>query len=187
MRQKLNFLEGMCHYTCHKSNAAFQKKNIIPLVKYGGGSVMVQGCFSTSGPGRPLLSIKKSWRRMSVCDLKLKQSWVLQQHNYPKHTSTSTSEWLKKNKMKTLEWPSQSPDLAWPQKDSSCNPMWLSNSNSAKISGPKFIHNAVRLIASYFKSMIAVVAAVGSPTVIRFRGQILFHTQSCRFGYFFLP
>uniref|UniRef100_A0A8C4S2P9 Tc1-like transposase DDE domain-containing protein n=1 Tax=Erpetoichthys calabaricus TaxID=27687 RepID=A0A8C4S2P9_ERPCA len=29
----------------------------------------------------------------------------------PKHTSKSTSEWLKKNKMKTLEWPSQSPDL----------------------------------------------------------------------------
>ncbi|KAK3573958.1 hypothetical protein QTP86_032997 [Hemibagrus guttatus] len=25
--------------------------------------------------------------------------------------SKSTSEWLKKNKMKTLEWPSQSPDL----------------------------------------------------------------------------
>ncbi|KAK3568983.1 hypothetical protein QTP86_021610 [Hemibagrus guttatus] len=33
------------------------------------------------------------------------------QDNDPKHTSKSTSEWLKKNKMKTLEWPSQSPDL----------------------------------------------------------------------------
>ncbi|KAK3508739.1 hypothetical protein QTP70_004218 [Hemibagrus guttatus] len=46
-----------------------------------------------------------------VCDLKLKRTWVLQQDNDPKHTSKSTSEWLKKNKMKTLEWPSQSPDL----------------------------------------------------------------------------
>ncbi len=49
--------------------------------------------------------------RPSVLDLKLKQTWVLQQDNDPKHTSKSTSEWLKKNKMKTLEWPSQSPDL----------------------------------------------------------------------------
>ncbi len=31
---------------------AFQKKNIIPTVKYGGGSVMVWGCFAASGPGR---------------------------------------------------------------------------------------------------------------------------------------
>ncbi|KAK3526867.1 hypothetical protein QTP86_000727 [Hemibagrus guttatus] len=49
--------------------------------------------------------------RPSVYDLKLKGTWVLQQDNDPKHTSKSTSEWLKKNKMKTLEWPSQSPDL----------------------------------------------------------------------------
>ncbi|KAK3507927.1 hypothetical protein QTP70_003822 [Hemibagrus guttatus] len=42
---------------------------------------------------------------------KLKRTWVLQQDNDPKHTSKSTSEWLKKNKMKTLEWPSESPDL----------------------------------------------------------------------------
>ncbi|KAK3571420.1 hypothetical protein QTP86_012057 [Hemibagrus guttatus] len=49
--------------------------------------------------------------RPSVSDLKLKRTWVLQQDNDPKHTSKPTSEWLKKNKMKTLEWPSQSPDL----------------------------------------------------------------------------
>ncbi len=52
--------------------------------------------------------------RISVCDLKLKRTWVMQQDNNPKHTSKSTSEWLKKNKIKVikvLEWPSQSPDL----------------------------------------------------------------------------
>ena len=41
--------------------------------------------------------------RPSVCDLKLKQTWVLQQDNDPKHTSKSTSEWLKKDKIMTLE------------------------------------------------------------------------------------
>ncbi len=42
----------MSHYIWRKSNTAFQKKSIIPTVKYGGGSVMVWGCFAASGPGR---------------------------------------------------------------------------------------------------------------------------------------
>ncbi len=49
--------------------------------------------------------------QLSVCDLKLKHTWVKAQDNDPKHTSKTTSEWLKKNSIKALEWPSQSPDL----------------------------------------------------------------------------
>ncbi|KAK3513701.1 hypothetical protein QTP70_028906 [Hemibagrus guttatus] len=116
------FGRSVSHYVWPKSNTAFQKKNIIATVKYGGGSVMVWGCFAASGPGRLAVingtmnsavyqKILKENVRPSVCDLKLKRTWVLQQDNDPKHTSKSTSEWLKKNKMKTLEWASQSPDL----------------------------------------------------------------------------
>ncbi len=83
---------------------------------------MVWGCFAASGPGRLAIidetmnsvlypKILKENVRPSVCDLKLKRTWVMQQDNDPKHTSKSTSEWLKKNKMKVLEWPNQSPDL----------------------------------------------------------------------------
>ncbi len=36
--------------------------------------------------------------------------WVMQQDNNPKHTSHSTKEWLKKNKVNVLERLSQSPD-----------------------------------------------------------------------------
>ncbi|KAK3528815.1 hypothetical protein QTP70_011602 [Hemibagrus guttatus] len=166
-------------------NTAFQKKNIVPTVKYGGGSVMVWGCFAASGPGRLAVingtmnsavyqKILKENVRPSVCDLKLKRTWVLQQDNDPKHTSKSTSEWLKKNKMKTLEWPSQSPDLSpiemlWhdlkkvvhAQKPSTvvelqqfCKDEW------AKIPPQR----CNRLIASYAKRLIAVVAAKGGPT-----------------------
>ena len=31
--------------------------------------------------------------------------------NDPKHTSKVVAKWLKNNKVKVLEWPSQSPDL----------------------------------------------------------------------------
>ncbi len=143
----------MSHYIWRKSNTAFQKKNIIPTVKYGGGSVMVWGCFAASGPGRLAVingtmnsavyqKILKDNVRPSVRDFKLKRTWVLQQDNDPKHTSKSTSEWLKKNKMKTLEWPSQSPDLN-PIEIQVRTPMWLNYNNSAKMSGPKFLHSAV--------------------------------------------
>ncbi|KAK3515159.1 hypothetical protein QTP70_008187 [Hemibagrus guttatus] len=112
--------------------------------------------------------------RPHVSDLRLKRTWVLQQDNDPKHTSKSTSEWLKKNKMKTLEWPNQSLDLnpiemLWhdlkkvvhAQKPSNvaelqqfCKDEW------AKIPPQR----CNRLIASYRKHLIAVVAAKGGPT-----------------------
>ncbi|CDQ83892.1 unnamed protein product [Oncorhynchus mykiss] len=43
--------------------------------------------------------------------LKLGQKWVFQIDNDPKHTFKVVAKWLKDNKVKVLEWPSQSPDL----------------------------------------------------------------------------
>ena len=37
--------------------------------------------------------------------------WVFQMDNDPKHTSKVVAKWLKDNKVKVLEWSSQSPDL----------------------------------------------------------------------------
>ncbi len=108
MRQKLNFLEVVCPITSGVKPTQHFIKIIIPTVKHGGGSVMVWGCFAASGPGRLAIidgtmnsvlyqKILKENVRPSVCDLKLKRTWVMQQDNDPKHTSKSTSEWLKKN------------------------------------------------------------------------------------------
>uniref|UniRef100_A0AAR2LJV0 Transposase n=1 Tax=Pygocentrus nattereri TaxID=42514 RepID=A0AAR2LJV0_PYGNA len=180
-------LFGRCvsHYIWCKRNTAFRKKNIIPTVKYGGGSVMVWGCFAVSGPGRLAVingtmnsavyqKILKENVRPSVRELKLKRTWVLQQDNDPKHTSKSTTEWLKKNKMKTLEWPSQSPDL---------NPiemLWYDLKKAVHARKPSNVteleqfckdewakippERCKRLIASYRKCLVAVVAAKGGPT-----------------------
>ena len=37
--------------------------------------------------------------------------WVFQMDNDPKHTSKVVAKWLKDNKVKVLEFPTQSPDL----------------------------------------------------------------------------
>ncbi|CAI9544319.1 unnamed protein product [Staurois parvus] len=37
--------------------------------------------------------------------------WVLQQDNYPKHTSKRATSWFQTNKIDFMEWPAQSPDL----------------------------------------------------------------------------
>ncbi len=65
-------------------------------------------------------------------------------------------------------------------------PMWLNYNNSAKMSGPKFLHSAVtdslQVIANTWWQLLLL--RVAQP-VIRFRGQALFHTGPWRFGYCF--
>ena len=38
------------HHVWRKKGTAHQHQNLIPTVKYGGGSSMVWGCFAASGP-----------------------------------------------------------------------------------------------------------------------------------------
>ena len=61
--------------------------------------------------GRKITWIYWSNIKTSVRKLKLGRKWVFQMHNDPKHTSKVVAKWLKDNKVKVLEWPSQSPDL----------------------------------------------------------------------------
>lgn len=39
-------------YILHKTNTAFHRKSIKATIKHVGDSVMVRGCFATSGPGQ---------------------------------------------------------------------------------------------------------------------------------------
>ena len=57
------------------------------------------------------MDILKQHFKMSVRKLKLGRKWVFQTDNDPKHTSKVVAKWLKDNKVKVLEWPSQSPDF----------------------------------------------------------------------------
>ncbi len=65
-------------------------------------------------------------------------------------------------------------------------PMWLNYNNSAKMSGPKFLHSAVtdslQVIANAWLQLLLL--RVAQP-VIRFRRQAFFHTGPCGFGFCF--
>ncbi|KAF7649459.1 hypothetical protein LDENG_00141170, partial [Lucifuga dentata] len=105
-----------------KASTAFLKKNLVLTVKHGGGSILVWACFAAGGPGNLTVidSLMNSSVYQSILDEHVKVSarklylgtkWILQQDNDPKHSSKSTVEWLQKNRIKVLPWPSQSPDL----------------------------------------------------------------------------
>ena len=57
------------------------------------------------------VDILKQHLKTLVRKLKLSRKWVFQMDNDPKHTSKVVAKWLKDNKVKVLECPSQSPDL----------------------------------------------------------------------------
>uniref|UniRef100_A0AAZ3QHL3 Tc1-like transposase DDE domain-containing protein n=1 Tax=Oncorhynchus tshawytscha TaxID=74940 RepID=A0AAZ3QHL3_ONCTS len=79
---------------------------------------MLWGCFAAGGTGA-LHKIDGIMRLENYVDifkqhlkkLKLGRKRVFQMDNDPKHTSKVVAKWLKDNKVKVLEWPSQSPDL----------------------------------------------------------------------------
>ena len=57
------------------------------------------------------MDILKQHLKTSVWKLMLGCNWVFQMDNDHKHTFKVVAKWLKDNKVKVLEWPSQSPAL----------------------------------------------------------------------------
>ena len=82
---------------------------------------MLWGCFAAGGTGalhkidgimrvENDVDILKQHLKTSVRKLKLGRKWVFQMDIDPKHTFFVV-KWLKDNKVKVLEWPSQKPDI----------------------------------------------------------------------------
>lgn len=93
---------------------------MVPAVKHGGGSVHVWGCMSAGGV-RELNFIDCIMNSKMYCEIlseKMLPSLCAQGHralfqhyNDPTHTSKVTGSFLRKNRVKVIQWPSMSQDL----------------------------------------------------------------------------
>ncbi|GFT29239.1 transposable element Tc1 transposase [Trichonephila clavipes] len=97
---------------------------IVPTFKFGGGSIMVWGCFSWFGLG-PLFPVNGNMNSEMYVDIldnaALPTLWqyfgedlfLFQQDNCSIHASRLAQTWFDEMGVQKLDWPSQSPDLHW--------------------------------------------------------------------------
>ncbi len=104
----------------HRKGEEYKEKCVVPTVKHGGSSVLMWGCMSAAGVGE-LHFIDGIMNSQMYCSI-LKENMLpslralgrralFQHDNDPKHTSKATVGFLKKNRVKVIQWPSMSPDL----------------------------------------------------------------------------
>ncbi len=138
----------------------YKDKCVLPTVKHGGESVMVWGCMSAG----ELQFIEGTMNANLYCDI-LKQSMipslqrlgrraVFQHDNDPKHTSKTTTAFLKKLRVKVMDWPSMSPDI---------NPIeHLWGILKRKVEEPKFsnIHQLRDVIMEWKRTSVATCEAL---------------------------
>jgi hypothetical protein len=111
-------------YIRRRIGEEFDPRCTTATVKHGGGSVMVWAAFSTNGAG-PITRIEGIMDSIMYRDilannlqdaadglpLSVQASWEFQHDNDPKHTSRLVKAWLSDNRIRTMDWPAQSPDL----------------------------------------------------------------------------
>jgi hypothetical protein len=111
-------------YIWRRPGEEYKLGNIIPIVKFGGGKIMVWGVFSYYGVG-PLYWIQGTltgakYRGILKAHLapylrelskEKGQKFIFQHDNDPKHRSNVVKNYLGNQKFEVLPWASQSPDL----------------------------------------------------------------------------
>ena len=122
MKRKLNYSEGTQRQFFGEKNGTTFKHKSISTVKFGGGCIMIWGCFSPKGTGELQVIhgrmngsmyreiLEKNLQKYAT-SLWYGRNFVLQHDNDPKHTAKITKEWFENNVISTLNWPSLSPDL----------------------------------------------------------------------------
>ncbi|KAG2458981.1 TC1A transposase, partial [Polypterus senegalus] len=181
------FGQNAKRYVWRKTNTAHHSEHTIPTVKYGGGSIMLWGCFSSAGTGKLVRDDGKmdgaKYRAIleenlleSAKDLRLGRRFTFQQDSNPKHKARATMEWFQTKHIHddVLEWPSQSPDLnpienLWQDLNTAVHKRCPTNLTElerfckeewARIS----VSRCAKLVETYPKRLVAVIAAKGGST-----------------------
>ena len=112
--------DGRC-YIRRPRGEKYNPRYTTATVKYGGGNIMVWGCFSGHGIG-PIHRITETMTATIYRDLlsslmlpyaewEMPLSWAFQHDNDPKHTARVVKTWLEEHQVNVMSWPPQSPDL----------------------------------------------------------------------------
>lgn len=110
-------------WSWYDTKVGITSRNIQETLKFGGGSLMIWGCFQGEKLGilRKVNGIMKSDQYIDI----LRDSYlpsleifgcepgdtIFMQDNDPKHKAKVTMKWLQEQNIKCLDWPPQSPDL----------------------------------------------------------------------------
>ena len=106
-----------------KAGEGLSNRTVQGTVKFGGGSLMLWGCFGWDGVGwaTRIEGRMDADLYVAILEDELQQSldhWgltpeevVFQQDNDPKHTSKKAQNWFNNHDFEVMVWPPQSPDL----------------------------------------------------------------------------
>ncbi len=108
-----------------KKGTTNDPKHTASSVKHGGGGVMAWACMAVSGTGPLNFTDNLMYDECSRMNLEgykttniqenatrfIGKCFILHQDNDPKHPASSVKEFIRANKWKVLDCPSQSPDL----------------------------------------------------------------------------
>ena len=106
-----------------KPGSTLEPNHVQPMVKFGGGSLMIWGCMTSKGVGYACRIDGRMDAELytKILDDELlrtvryyrlsKDDFIFQQDNDSKHTSRLASKWFEDHRIEMLDWPVQPPDL----------------------------------------------------------------------------
>ena len=109
-------------YVRRRKGERYQMDCVMPSVKFGGGKMMVWGCFSGYGLGglyRTQGTMDQNQYKTVLQDIMIpsasrlfgRRKFLFQQDNAPCHKARSVMDFLTKKKVDIMDWPPQSPDF----------------------------------------------------------------------------
>lgn len=168
-----------------KTGEALLDKHTTKTVKFGGGSIMVWGCFSWHSIGnlhkidgimdaRHYIRILEKNLEESATKMNIGDQYIFMQDNDPKHTAGVTKRFFERKAINLMDWPPQSADLnpienLWSMLDSKVPPSGRKNQNeffgSLQTAWNELSPNLLqKLVESMPKRLQAVIIAKGGNT-----------------------